>query len=240
MVYNTVNSYFQSTSGRDHHSRHRQSYHYTRSENTQIHTPQQLRQPESSSVRLPGRSHNMFSMISKFEALDAVSLPIKIPSLQPAHLQISRNSSRRQTGTENTQIKRLSTIFSPRNKSNDLPDGVGHIDELPSGREGSSNIQGVGGTSLLKKPGRGRLRKAQPSIKPTTSASPLIAKQLPCRLQDKGSGDTVQATQGPQEVRLRRRKTIRDIIRFYDGGKTTLLHMAILSDIFSGSSIHRN
>jgi hypothetical protein len=164
----------------------------------------------------------MFSIISKFEALDAVGLPIKIPSLQPAHLHISRNSSRRNTGTESTQIKRLSTIFSPRNKSSDVADEVGHIDEATSGREGRLIAPEVGGSPPTKKLERVKLRKSQYLIRPGTSTTYAKSKDLPSHYQDRGSSDTIMVTQDTLGGRLKRRKTIKDIIRFYDGGMFVL------------------
>lgn len=219
MPYSTVNSYFQSASERDRHSKQTQSYHNRRSEGIQIHTPQKLAPREPSSVRLThGTSFNMLSIISKFETLDAVSLPIKVPSLQPSHLHISRNSSRRNTGTEGTQIKRLSTIFSPRNKNSDIAGGVGHIDEVTLGREGAFNTEDFGGSASTRKSERGKLRKPQYPIKSGTSTNHAKSKDLPSHYQGEGLSDTIMATQDTLEGRLKRRKTIKDIIRFYDGG----------------------
>ncbi|KAE9375300.1 hypothetical protein N431DRAFT_531228 [Stipitochalara longipes BDJ] len=74
---------------------------------------------QTSSVRVTrGINLNLLSRISKFEALDALSMPIKLPSLRPAHLQVSRNSSLLK-GTETSHRKRLSTIFSPSSEKRD-------------------------------------------------------------------------------------------------------------------------
>jgi hypothetical protein len=72
-----------------------------------------------------GINHNLLSRISKFEALDALSTPINISSLRPAHLQISRQSISLK-GTEICHRKRLPTIFSPSSETRDL---CGRIDD---------------------------------------------------------------------------------------------------------------
>jgi hypothetical protein len=70
-----------------------------------------------SSIRLArGINLNLLSRISKFEALDALSMPIKLQSLRPAHLRVSRKSSTLK-GTETSHKKMLSTIFSPSSES---------------------------------------------------------------------------------------------------------------------------
>lgn len=70
-----------------------------------------------SSIRLArGINLTLLSRISKFEALDALSMPIKLQSLRPAHLRLSRNSSTFKW-TETSNKKMLSAIFSPSNES---------------------------------------------------------------------------------------------------------------------------
>ena len=66
----------------------------------------------------PKISQKLRSLVSKFETLDTFNDEFKIPSLQPAPLQVSRNSTRRRAGTgASTGQGRLSTIFSPVTRS---------------------------------------------------------------------------------------------------------------------------
>ncbi|TGO59467.1 hypothetical protein BCON_0044g00260 [Botryotinia convoluta] len=60
-------------------------------------------------------------LVGKFEAMDALSLPIQDFTLQPAPLHSARNSPRKRSRTRDSSQKRLSTILSPtsRNMSRD-------------------------------------------------------------------------------------------------------------------------
>ena len=204
MPYNTVNSYFHSPSRRNRRSKQTQSWHHLQSESVQELPPQR-----------PRVSLGLVSMISKFEALDAISLPIKIQSLQPAPLQLSRNSSRRQTGTKVSQIRKLSSIFSPREKNTNSHDDIGSIDEFALGKgDYSSTVDSIGAGSSPRRPRK--LRKSQLSNKVDTIKPYETLKAF--HYQDGGRQDTVVTTQGQSEGRWKKRRTIRDIIKFYDGG----------------------
>jgi hypothetical protein len=92
-----------------------------------------------SSIRLArGIDLNLLSRISKFEALDALSMPIKLQSLRPAHLRLSRKSSTLK-GTETSHQKMLSTIFSPlsesRNQYTKIEDGFTSEQDNPASPE---------------------------------------------------------------------------------------------------------
>jgi hypothetical protein len=203
MPYNTFNSYFHSPSWRSRRSKQTQSWLQLQSESIHDIPP-----------RRPRASLNLLSIISKFEALDAISLPIKIPSLKPAPLQLSHNSSRRQTGTKASQIGKFPTIFSPRDKSTGNHDDIGSIDEFTLGRgDLSSTLDSIGAGSSPRRPRK--LRKSQPSNKANTFKPRETFEAF--HFQDDGSLDTVvgqeQSEEGPK-----RRKTIRDIINYFDGG----------------------
>lgn len=73
---------------------------------------------KTSSFRLLRESSlNLFSLISKFETLDVLGLPVRIKTAQPAPLQTQQNSTKKRAGTGATHQKRLSTIFCPGNRS---------------------------------------------------------------------------------------------------------------------------
>lgn len=220
MPYNTVNSYFHASSRRNRHSKQTQSWHYQNSSSINV---------NENSPRRPKISFNLFSIISKFEALDAISLPIKMPSLQPAPLQLSRNNSRRQTGTRASQIKRLSTIFSPRDRSTEYFADVGSNDESTSVEELSIAKESVGAGASARRHGKGKLRKSPPSARADARKS---FKAF--RYQDHGSGDTVIAMPERGEGGWKRRRTIKDMIKFYDGSMNEVLAFRLLSttDIF--------
>ncbi|CAD6442574.1 c1521ccf-5b64-49b4-8f23-e7a82f13f6cf [Sclerotinia trifoliorum] len=55
-------------------------------------------------------------LVGKFEAMDALSLPIQDPTLQPAPLHSARNSPRKRSRTRDSSQKRLSTILSPTSR----------------------------------------------------------------------------------------------------------------------------
>jgi len=204
MPYNTVISYFHSPSRWNRRSKETQSWHHLQPENIQELPPQR-----------PIASFSVLSIISKFETLDAISLPIKIRSLQPAPLQLSRGSSRRQTGTRASQIGKISTIFSPRDRIADSHVDMGSIDEFKLGRDDCSSVLGsIGAGSSPRKPRK--LRKSQPPNKANTLKRREAIKTF--HHKDGGSLDTVITTQEQSEGGWKRRRTIRDIIKFYDGG----------------------
>jgi len=117
MDFDPINSLFGSPPRDGHARRQNQTYDTpTRNEKLSATNEETLLQnpkTQSTSVRVTrGINLNLLSRISKFEALDALSMPIKLPNLRPAHLQVSRNSSSLK-GTETSHRKRLSKIFSP-------------------------------------------------------------------------------------------------------------------------------
>lgn len=197
----------------------------------------------TSSAPIPhGVSFNLVSLVTKFETLDALSLPIAIPFLQPAPLQISRTASRQKDATGTSYKRKLSTIFSLRRGSMERCGIDTFEDEIKRGVAGifsSSNPKWP--SSLDKEIDQRKLRKAQTSYKPSS-----------IRLRG-GVWDPVEtihgigigAVAGPyvQNEILDEKKggSIQDKIRFFDGGKN---HSCTISTLIRanhrGSSINGN
>jgi len=157
-------------------------------------------------------SFNLVSLVAKFEALDALSLPFKAPSLQPASLQDSPRLRRRGGGggTVAGHFRRLSTIFSPPSRS-----GVGNEDPFVfeddpvSRREtffSSSKARAFG--SYTSKAGTTSSRRLQ-----STNNRGSNAKK-----QHVTPASTVTAPYVKNEFPSNNKRSIRDMIRLYDGG----------------------
>ena len=167
---------------------------------------------QSSSVRLSRRINlNLLSRISKFEALDALSMPIKLSSLRPAHLQISRNPTSLK-GTEINHRKKLSTIFSPSSESRDE---YGQLDD------GFTSEQGTPASSKPRKWFSSRtadsrkLRRSQASYKSANIRMRGGVQDMTEASESKGF-DTFAIADVQNEAPARK-KTIRDMIKLYDG-----------------------
>ena len=226
MSYSTSKSNYSSLKYRRHGARQTQSYQNTpgHQENAAEHQDTSLLPPKfrSSSLRLPHAiSHNLISLVSRFEALDALSLPFKHSSPQLGSLRGLHNSSARRVGAGASYCTKLSTIFIP--SMNRSPLGYPHIfseDNLPSGRDdifiSSSSPLRLSSTKINSR----YIGKAQSSSKPSST-----------RLHG-GEWDACQATaskiskarnEGPNNKDVRR--PIRDIIRLYDGSESNLLSL---------------
>lgn len=164
-------------------------------------------------------SRNLFSIISRFEELDAVSLPIKRKSLLPAPLQLSHTSPRRQTVTKAAQIRKLSRIFSPRDKSNGTQEVVGSIDEAALGRGDFKGVHGIlDANSSARRHRKSKVRRARSSSRASSMKPHDIS-------QDKGVVDTVE--QEKREGGSKRRRTIKDFIRLYDGSMNPYFSLSL-------------
>lgn len=75
-------------------------------------SPQSNKNGNSSVRASHGISYGLVSLVTKFEALDALSLPITETSLQPAPLQTPRSLTRHRHNPGNNYRKRLSAVFS--------------------------------------------------------------------------------------------------------------------------------
>ena len=226
MSYSTSKSNYPSLKYRRRGARQTRSYENTpgHQENAAEHQDTSLLPPKfrSSSLRLPHTiSHNLISLVSRFEALDALSLPFKHSSPQLGSLRGLQNSSARRVGADASHYTNLSTIFFP--SMNRSPLGYPHIfseDNLPSGRDdifiSSSSPLRLSSTKLNSR----YIGKAQSSSKPNST-----------RLHS-GEWDACQATaskiskarnEGPNNKHVRR--PIRDIIKLYDGSESNSLSL---------------
>jgi hypothetical protein len=168
---------------------------------------------QSSPLRLPcGTSLNLLSRISKFEALDALSLPIKFLSLRPQHLQISRNSSSRR-GTEASQARRLSTIFSPSTECREQ--AFPSEDDFTSGPDTLGSSRSRTWLPASKRSNSIKLQKSPTSYKSSSIRMHRGIWEPGDACESKGIG----AMPAPylQKKHPSTRKTIREMIKFYDG-----------------------
>lgn len=86
-------------------------------------------------------------LVGKFEAMDALSLPIQDITLQPAPLSPARNSPRRRGRTRDSSQKRLSTILSPTNRSSSKDEDV-FVDKNVENNTRGDTPSGTGSTML--------------------------------------------------------------------------------------------
>jgi hypothetical protein len=176
----------------------------------------QIPKLQSSSFRIPSRtSFNLLSRISKFEALDALSLPTKSSSPRPVYPQISQTPSSR-NGTEASQTKRLSTIFSPSIESREqkFPS-----EDFISGRDTLDSTKSKIWLLTSKKTNSRKLQKSQLSNKP--SRIKLRGGVWdPAGTSESNVIGVVPTPYGRKEVA---KKKIRDMIKFYDGSADTFL-----------------
>jgi hypothetical protein len=163
------------------------------------------------SIRLSrGINLNLLSRISKFEALDALSMPIKLQSLRPAHLRLSQKSSTFK-GTETSHKKMLSAILSPssesRNQYTQIEDGVVSEKDTPASPKSRKWF-------APKKVDPKKLRRSE-----------ALYKSARVKMRD-GVLDITEASESNRidtiafEDMLNeapaRKKTIRDMIKLYD------------------------
>ncbi|CAG8982849.1 hypothetical protein HYALB_00006659 [Hymenoscyphus albidus] len=179
----------------------------------------------TSSGKPPKRSLslNLFSIINKFEALDAVSLPYRYPGLQPAPLQVSRNTSRRRDG-HGAGMDRLSTIFSPGGKGYEgyIPLGSEEcLRPIPRRQEPSVSVEECTPTTGIKR-WKGRPRKSMSPQKSNTSTTERGNRRS---RSDSDLKDTSRLLSSAK-TRLenggsKRHRSIKEMIKFYDGGSET-------------------
>ncbi|PBP19093.1 mating-type alpha-pheromone receptor PreB [Diplocarpon rosae] len=166
-----------------------------------------------------GGSFSLVSLVSKFEALDALSLPFAIPALQPAPLHISRNQSRHRGGTGSNCKRKLSTIFSHGRGSLERDDGAFSEDETRPARPdtfGSSNSRALG--TLGKQNKLGKIDKAQNSLKHSTIRLHGTTRDPDQTAPRKATG---VATAPHTQNGTLDDNSLRDKIRFFDGTVST-------------------
>jgi len=166
-----------------------------------------------------GISFNLVSLVTKFEALDALSLPFTTSSVQPAPLRISRNSPRQKTGTGSNYKRRLSTIFSPKRGSSEKygnePSEAGQpvytdiFDTLTSRTLGSLNKK-----TDVRKP-----RKERKSYKYGSMRSRGGVWDPAAANHSRGSGTKAAPYIENERLDGKKGESVRGKIRFYDGSK---------------------
>lgn len=192
------------SSGRNRHSRQAKSYQPKYSERILS---------NSSPHQLPyGVSHGVLSIISRFEQLNAGSLLVEASSLRPAALQLSRSSSRRRTGII---LKKFPAIYSPNENSSDTQYNIDHEDKdlsvcggffgVPT-RTTSVNSRRTNELQEFRPSGIILSSKVTGDFKVPTAQHPI----------EKAVSTTVELSRSCVED-PKRRKTVKDIIRFYDG-----------------------
>ncbi len=174
---------------------------------------------QTSSLHLPkGLSLNLFSLINKFETLDVLGLPLNVKTAQPAPPQTQQNSTKKRGGIGTTQQKRLSTVFSPENRSQENYGDVFLEDEYVRQQESFRKPSAAVLSSPVKEtPASGSQHK---------DSTPLHAQQYTIArgpFQSRGSG-TLTSPYIQNDIPPKRKHTsIRDMISVYDGGRSLLL-----------------
>jgi hypothetical protein len=192
--------------------------------------------PQTALLPVRNSSLNLFSIISKFEALDAVSLPYRVPALQPAPLQVSHNSARKTGGTGATgQLRKLSIIFSPENKTpvsrksqNEPQENTHPRQERESIFTEDENTGTIKKSAVQRSSWRNRTRK---NLSPRKSRSSLLGSGMgrsrsgsPVK---KGLGAWSVGQMEVEGTAKKRGRSIKDMIRFYDGGTSLPPYCAI-------------
>lgn len=201
-------------------SRQRHSYHAqdtppsTRSP-SKYHLPQVRRYTAGSFSRSNKISHHLIPLISKFEALDALSHEIQVPSLRPAPLQISRNSSSRRGGSDSAASTHFDSIFSPRRRSRARYGDI-LIENLMD-----SAPEDMFASSTIKRSGWGKLKQTQSPYKVNSIRLRNLARQSSlATVKETDVGRKMRGCTGnsdPLAKREREDSVVRERIKFYDG-----------------------
>ncbi|KAL2071546.1 hypothetical protein VTL71DRAFT_12781 [Oculimacula yallundae] len=176
----------------------------------------------ASSDRLPQRiSFKLVSLVSKFEALDSLSLSVST-TLHPAPLQGSTKPSTQKSHTRSNYRSRLSTIFSPRRGSLEKNEHELSEDEVQAAHADVFSSSRSGKTAWLdKSQDTRRLRKAQTIYKPSSTRSyggVWGAIDVDFGTEIGSIAAPYIQNEVPDE---KRRGSIRDRIKYYDGAVST-------------------
>ncbi|KAF8858882.1 hypothetical protein BDZ45DRAFT_802086 [Acephala macrosclerotiorum] len=158
-------------------------------------------------------SFNLVSLVTKFEALDALSLPFKPQSLQPAPLQVSPRLRRRGGGKATGHLKRLSTIFSSNRSGGDNEDPFFSEDEPYPGRENLFSSSNAKTSDSLNKQDIKKLRKVQS----TRNGNSIRRWGRSSKNVQKSPASVVTAPYVKNEFPAKNKRSIRDMIKLYDG-----------------------
>ncbi|KAE8445641.1 hypothetical protein EG329_012938 [Mollisiaceae sp. DMI_Dod_QoI] len=159
-------------------------------------------------------SSNLVSLVTKFEALDALSLPFKVPSLQPAPLEVSSPVRRRGGGTATGAFRRLSTIFNQRGSGGDREDPFFSEGDAISSRENIFNLSSAKVLVSLSKADSMRSKKVQNK----SSGNSIKKWGRVAKVGQDSPASNITAPYVKNEFPTKNKGTIRDKIRLYDGG----------------------
>ncbi|TGO37133.1 hypothetical protein BHYA_0105g00250 [Botrytis hyacinthi] len=162
-------------------------------------------------------------LVGKFEAMDALSLPIQDFTLQPAPLHSARNSPRKRSRTRDSSQKRLSTILSPTSRDFSR-DGDVFIEEYMRNHTWGDTPSSTKST-LLRSQKRQfqsrRLRTPKQPVKtikmPSKSENPMVSSGSTPKNMSGKKTETPAYTLPKKSPNKKIGNMIRDRIRFFDG-----------------------
>ncbi|KAF5875220.1 putative mating-type alpha-pheromone receptor protein [Botrytis fragariae] len=171
----------------------------------------------------PVATSALLCLVGKFEAMDAVSLPIQDSTLQPAPLHSARNSPRKRSRTRDSSQKRLSTILSPTSRDLSRDGDVfieGYMRNDTWGETPSSTK-----STLLRSQKRQfqsrRLRTPQQPAKyiktPSKSENRMVSSRSTPKNMSGKKPETPAYTLPKKSPNKKIGNMIKDRIRFFDG-----------------------
>ncbi|KAM3149650.1 hypothetical protein ABEW05_010068 [Botrytis cinerea] len=162
-------------------------------------------------------------LVGKFEAMDALSLPIQDFTLQPALLHSARNSPRKRSRTRDSSQKRLSTILSPTSKNLSRDDDV-FIEEYMRNNTWGDTPSSTKSTLLRSQKRQFQLRRLRTPQQPAKfikTPSKSENRKVSSRSNSKNmSGKKVETPAYTLPKKSPNKKIgnmIKDRIRFFDG-----------------------
>ncbi|KAK6602600.1 hypothetical protein H4I95_06537 [Botrytis cinerea] len=162
-------------------------------------------------------------LVGKFEAMDALSLPIQDFTLQPAPLHSARNSPRKRSRTRDSSQKRLSTILSPTSKNLSRDDDV-FIEEYMRNNTWGDTPSSTKSTLLRSQKRQFQLRRLRTPQQPAKfikTPSKSENRKVSSRSNSKNtSGKKVETPAYTLPKKSPNKKIgnmIKDRIRFFDG-----------------------
>ncbi|QSZ33343.1 hypothetical protein DSL72_002931 [Monilinia vaccinii-corymbosi] len=162
-------------------------------------------------------------LVGKFEAMDALSLPIQDPTLQPAPLHSARNSPRRRGIARESSQRRLSPILSPNSTGLSKDDDV-FVDEYVGNNACGDTLSSPKSTILrspMKQFHSRRLRTPQhlgKVVKTPSRRVNLITPSRPISKHRNTTGGEFPTYVLPQKSPNKTTGSIiKDRIRFFDG-----------------------
>ncbi|KAJ8062439.1 hypothetical protein OCU04_008977 [Sclerotinia nivalis] len=162
-------------------------------------------------------------LVGKFEAMDALSLPIQDLTLQPAPLHSARNSPRKRSRTRDSSQKRLSTILSPTSRNLSKDDDV-FLDEYLKNNTWGDTPSSTKSTMLRsqnKQFQSRRLRTPQQPVKaiktPSKSENRMISSRSTSKHRNAAKVETPAYALPKKSPNKKIGNMIKDRIRFFDG-----------------------